>query len=520
MTDLLSAYNAIPYPGQPLAQAHPDRLATLATLFGLSAPKLETCRVLELGCGDGLNLIGIAQNLPDAQCLGIDLAAAGIEKGDAIIHQLTLKNITLRQLDIIEIDETLGKFDFIIAHGLYSWVPENVRDKILSICKENLAEDGIAYVSYNVYPGAYLRNMVRDMMRYHVAEFESAQQKIEQARAIVEFIADSARDDSEIYKPLLQKERDRIRGFLDSSLYHDDLSVFDTPVYFYQFVEHAERHGLHYLSEAQFFETQAGIFPPDVIDVLNRVADSRVAKEQYMDFLKGRRFRQTLLCYAERKFEPILRSEHVVNFRIGAPVYPESSCDVNTHEVMTFVGVKHSAVKTDNPLIKAALLHLGKIWPGTIHFEDLLDHARSVSGVQMNRQESATTLADMLLRAFAGAVVEFHLLPPNYVIQPSEYPVASPLARLQSIEGVKVTNLRHYAIKIEDPIGRRLLQLLDGSRNRVQLIDELTKWVIAEKVALPRLEVEKRSEVQVREKIDGQLENSLIELGHLALLSA
>lgn len=516
-----TTYDTILYPGHALAQAHPDRLATLATLFGMSVPKVETSRILELGCGDGINLIAIALNLPEANCLGIDLAAAGIEKGNALIQQLGLKNVTLHQIDILEIGKDFGQFDYIIAHGLYSWVPENVRNKILAICKENLAENGIAYVSYNTYPGAYLRNMVRDMMRYHVGEFESAQQKIEQARAFVEFIAESARDDSEVYQPLLQKERDRIRGFLDSSLYHDDLSECNAPVYFYQFMEHAGRHGLQYLSEAHFFETQAGIFPPNVVEVLNQVSDSIIAKEQYLDFLKGRRFRQTLLCHVENKFDPIPRSENIVNFYIGAPVYPESlPCNINSQDAVTFIGPKNSAIKTDNPLIKAALLQLGKVWPKTIHFNDLLDIARTVCNDKLDKQESLRILADMLLRAYAGAVVEFHLLPAQFVVQPSEYPVASPLARLQSAEGIKVTNLRHYTIKIEDPMGHRLLQLLDGSRDRKQLIDELSQWVIAEKLPLPQIEIEKANAGQIYATVAEQLENNLIELGHLALLTA
>ncbi len=516
------AYDAILYPGQPLAQAHPDRLTTLAALFGLAIPKLEASHILELGCGDGLNLIGIAQNMPNAQCLGVDLAAAGLERGNAVIQQLSLQNITLKLLDINEIGADFGQFDFIIAHGLYSWVPEKIRDKILSICKNNLTENGIAYVSYNTYPGGYLRNMVRDMMRYHVEEFDSAQQKIEQARAIVEFIADSARDDSDVYRQLLQKEHERIRQFLDSSLYHDDLSESNAPVYFHQFMDHAKRHGLQYLSEAHFFETQAGVFPPNVVDVLNQVSDSRIAKEQYMDFLKGRRFRQTLLCHGDHKLEPLPCAENIMNFLVGAPVYPESGTkfEIDSCETVTFIGPEHSAIKTDNPLIKAALLHLGKIWPDTIHFKDLLNYAFSACDIQLDVQESEKKLADMLLRAYAGAVVEFHLLPPAFVLHPGEYPIASHLARIQCTEGNKVTNLRHYAIKIEDPIGHRLLQLLDGTRNRAQLIDALTEWVCAEEEILRQFEAGSTSKANIYAKLSEQLESNLEELGHLALLSA
>lgn len=514
-------YETVHYPGQSLAQAHPDRLATLALLHGFCTPYLATSRILELGCGDGTNLISVALSLPEAMCVGIDLAEAGIKKGRAYIQQLGLKNIDLQQYDILEIDGNFGQFDFIIAHGLYAWVPENVRDKILSICKTNLAEKGVAYVSYNTYPGAYLRNMVRDMMRYHVGEMETAQQKIEQARAFVEFIADSARDDSEVYRPLLMKERERIRGFLDSSLFHDDLADCNSPVYFSEFMAHAARYGLQYLSEAQFFETQAGIFPPDVVEVLNRISDSRIAKEQYLDFLKGRRFRQTLLCHAENKVIENPQSEAVIQFYIAAPLYPEAQpCDVNSQALAVFRGPKNSAIQTDNPLIKAALLRLGSTWPRALHFSELFNEAYNACAIKPDKHESEKALADMLLRAYAGAVVEFHTIPFSFVVNPGEFPVASPLARLQSLNGNKVTNLRHYTIRIEDPVGHRLLQLLDGSRNRADLIDALSQWVDSENVDFLKQATETRSTKAIREKVADQLETSLTELGHLALLTA
>ena len=284
---------------------------------------------------------------------------------------------------------------------------------------------------------------------------------------------------------------------------------------------HAARYGLQYLSEAQFFETQAGIFPPDVVEVLNRISDSRIAKEQYLDFLKGRRFRQTLLCHAENKVIENPQSEAVIQFYIAAPLYPEAQpCDVNSQALAVFRGPKNSAIQTDNPLIKAALLRLGSTWPRALHFSELFNEAYNACAIKPDKHESEKALADMLLRAYAGAVVEFHTIPFSFVVNPGEFPVASPLARLQSLNGNKVTNLRHYTIRIEDPVGHRLLQLLDGSRNRADLIDALSQWVDSENVDFLKQATETRSSKTIREKVADQLETSLTELGHLALLTA
>jgi cyclopropane fatty-acyl-phospholipid synthase-like methyltransferase len=164
-----NAYDAVAYISKPFPQTHPDNLATLATLFGLQPPPLDNCRVLELGCASGGNLIPMAVSLPGSTCVGIDLSANQIADGQKTLAALGLKNVQLKHLSILDIDESFGEFDYIICHGVYSWVPEDVQDKILSICAANLARDGVAYVSYNTFPGWHMRGMIRDMMCYHVS---------------------------------------------------------------------------------------------------------------------------------------------------------------------------------------------------------------------------------------------------------------------------------------------------------------------------------------------------------------
>lgn len=521
-----NTYDTVLYPGFPLAQAHPNRLATLATLLGMTPPDVPRCRVLEVGCGDGTNMISVALGLPDAHCVGIDLAAAGIEKGQSVVHELGLKNVTLRQMDLMDVSRDLGEFDFIVAHGLYSWVPEAVRDKLMSVCSENLARNGVAYISYNTYPGAHLRNMVRDMMRFHVGEFPDSQQQVEQARAFINFLATEAKTDDGVYPQVVKKEQARIAEFRDSSLFHDDLAECNAPVYFYRFVEHAARYGLKYLAEAQFFEMQAGIFPPHVVETLNQISDSLIAKEQYLDFLKGRRFRQTLLCHRERSLDYALRPEKLATFSIASPLRPETpEVDLQLRTVTTFVGPKNSSLATDNPVIKAAVVALGEAWPQALPFDELLTTACAASGrKETNDPESLAAdgqaLGDLLLRAYAGNIVEFHVCPPRFVTRPSERPIASPLARLQSREHAKVTNLRHYNIAIEGELPRYLLQLLDGSRDREALLDALTALVKTGAFIIEREGTAVQDSQTIQQFLAVELERNLAELSQHALLVA
>jgi cyclopropane fatty-acyl-phospholipid synthase-like methyltransferase len=154
MNDTLEArYNQVLYTGYAQSDTHPGRLATLARLFGMSPAPPEGCRVLDIGCGDGINLISIAQSLPNSSCVGIDLSERTIALGCAIVTEVGLTNVTLMKMDIMDITPEFGAFDYIIAHGLYSWIPDGVRDRLLAVCRQNLAPQGVAYISYNTYPG-------------------------------------------------------------------------------------------------------------------------------------------------------------------------------------------------------------------------------------------------------------------------------------------------------------------------------------------------------------------------------
>src|ERR1700693_2505117 len=161
-----TAHDAVMYPGSPFSQTHPDRLATIAALYGFPAAPPERCRVLELGCGDGGNLIPMAYLLPGSTFLGLDSAGAGGTRGREQIAALGLTNVTLLHVYLLEASN-LGTYDYVIAHGVYSWVPPSVQERVLAIASEVLAPNGVAYVSYNALPGGHVRNAMRQMMLWH-----------------------------------------------------------------------------------------------------------------------------------------------------------------------------------------------------------------------------------------------------------------------------------------------------------------------------------------------------------------
>ncbi|NJN84887.1 MAG: class I SAM-dependent methyltransferase [Caldilineaceae bacterium] len=165
-----NAYDQIPYPSLSYAGTHPSHLAVLAAILGMKPAPVTACRVLEVGCASGGNLIPMAYALPGSSFVGVDYSARQIDAGQAWRDQLQLENVKLLAADIRNLDDSLGEFDFIIAHGVYSWTPPDVRDALLALCGRQLAPNGVAFVSYNTYPGWHMTGIIRDAMTFHTLD--------------------------------------------------------------------------------------------------------------------------------------------------------------------------------------------------------------------------------------------------------------------------------------------------------------------------------------------------------------
>ena len=481
-SDSSASYDRVPYTSLSYSETHPDRLATIARLFGMSPPPVTDCRVLEMGCASGGNLIPMAYSLPGSEFVGVDLSARQIALGKEMVRAAGLSNVTLRELDIRRIDAGMGQFDYIIAHGVYSWVPTDVRDHVLRVCRENLAPNGVAYVSYNTYPGWHMMNIVRDMMRYHTREVDDPREVVKRARELIGFMAGAVPDGNNaygaflrMYDRMLHEQRETSKGGDDSFILHDELEEVNAPVYFERFVAHAEQHGLQYLSEAQYHKTFPGEFPPQVRAGLEQLARDRIEFEQYLDFVRNRTFRQTLLCHQEVSLRRTLRAEDMAGFYVASRARPvAASPDARAGVVEQFRSRDGATLSTDHPVTKVAMAYLGEVWPRAVRFDALLNQARATLGAQAtsDAEQDARALAANLLRAYgySDQLVEWHVYEPPFTVDIGERPLASPIARLQARERFTVTNLRHERVRL-DALSRRLLLCLDGSRDRQRVVE-------------------------------------------------
>ena len=297
-------YSELGYKSMPFPYTTPATLEAYAALVGVSAPNPKTARVLELGATYGGNIISQALFNPDATFVGIELSQEQVEKGNEVIANAGLTNVSLVQSDIASIGSEIGTFDYIIAHGVYSWVDDGVKEALLRLIDEHLAEDGIAYISYNTYPGWHTMDEVRQLMMFSnrdKAQFNH-KEKVLHGKTIGSIVG------SQILKYDNLKERNSkflgaLRSVMQKDEYyvgHDHLEPNNDPVYFYQFNDHLGAHNLAYLCDADLTLSMVRSFDADIADTLDKLAlNDHVAQEQYLDFMLDTTFRKSIICKAK-----------------------------------------------------------------------------------------------------------------------------------------------------------------------------------------------------------------------------
>lgn len=297
-------YSELGYKSMPFPYTTPATLEAYAALVGLSAPNPKTARVLELGATYGGNIISQALFNPDATFVGIELSQEQVEKGNEVIANAGLTNVSLIQSDIASIGSEIGTFDYIIAHGVYSWVDDDVKEALLRLINEHLAEDGIAYISYNTYPGWHTMDEVRQLMMFSNRDKTqfNHKEKVLHGKTIGSIVG------SQILKYDNLKERNSkflgaLRSVMQKDEYyvgHDHLEPNNDPVYFYQFNDHLGAHNLAYLCDADLTLSMVRSFDADIADTLDKLAvNDHVAQEQYLDFMLDTTFRKSIICKAK-----------------------------------------------------------------------------------------------------------------------------------------------------------------------------------------------------------------------------
>lgn len=436
----------------------------MAILHGLSPAPVGHCRVLEIACGDGANLIPMAYAIPGSEFVGFDLAGAPILRGQARIGELGLKNARLFQGDLLEVGAGFGQFDYIIAHGIYAWAPEPVRDRVLALCAELLADHGVAFISYNAMPGGFLRLMLRDMMLFRIQDIDDPLKRVEEGMAFLHLVCE-ARPEDDPYRPILEAQIKRMDRPNLGAVRHDEMSEAYQPVHFLELAQHAQKHGLQYLCESVLPP------PPDpgYREEINQTLESAAAgdflrKEQLLDFVRLRAYRETLLCRKERLVRRDFPAECFRHLLFASQTTPAEGEKPGATAFVLPGGIK---MESNHPGVTALLLELGKAWPYALSFESL-EPILAGAGLALDAQGVA-----LLVRLAISQMIKFRAWNPSLARTIPERPKASAVSRQEVLTHDRITSLLHLVVRVEDANARTLLKRLDGSLTHAELLQAM-----------------------------------------------
>lgn len=461
---------------------HPNRFATTAILFGMHPTPVTHCRVLELGGGDGANLIPMAFNLPDSEFVGIGLDAAEVKRANEKITALKLKNIKISHTNLNDVTKEIGSFDYIIANGIYSWVTPEERASVLRIMRDALTPNGVAYVNYNAYPGWHMQSMLRDVLMYHIKGIDNQYEAVEKARLFLEFLANALPMDANPYGLFFKATWENTRDWDDSSFHHQFLNKINQPFYFHELIEAANKFDLSYLGEAEFHSMNPDNLPEPIRDAIQAFSTDIISIEQNMDFIRARPFRETLLCHREAEINRKIDVSSIRQFLFSASVKPIADISkIKSDEKVEFTTYEGGKFTLSHPAIKSLMYFFSQHWPEPASISTMLAATHRYLDLPFNLANdntapSATSKAivDMLWFYYQKGLLKTYMHVMPMTMQISEFPQVSALTRFDALHQPWVANQVHDPVPIT-AFRRRLLPLLDGKHDIDKLVTELAE---------------------------------------------
>lgn len=464
--DTLATYDELPYDSLPLSETQPDVLAATARLHGFEAPEPSCARILELGCAQGGNLIPLAWRWPGCECVGVELSRVQAQAGADFVARLGLANVRILHADLAMLPDDLGEFDYIIAHGVYSWVPPAVRSALLDACRRHLSAHGIAYVSFNVTAGWERLQPLRETLLARTDPGVPAPVRHRQALEVLASL------EAEWSDPVLLKEIAYLKAAAPSYLFHEYLAAFNEPMRFADFAAELDAKGLRYVGEAS--PRQAVV---ELEDAWGLAPEGMMARwldaEAALDEALGTRFRRALACRDDAACAQPPQARMLAALAFYADLGSDEEIDLEAATEQRFVDPAGNGFPIRHPVMKAAAMALSAAYPEALPYPQLVASARQAMaelapGAVLDFDEAG------FLDALFPLVMRHGVMPTVWAgpaaAAPGERPCVHALARLQAATpGWVPSGVRHTAMDV-DPAGRALLAMLDGTRTVADLV--------------------------------------------------
>jgi SAM-dependent methyltransferase/methyltransferase-like protein len=466
-------YNDMPYQSVAYPASSPDRIAAVAHLFGLTPPDPARARVLELGCASGGNILPFAQRFPEARLLGIDLSEGQVATGQRRIAALGLDNIEIRHGDIAEVDLPAAAFDYLVVHGVWSWIPEHAQEAVFAIAQRCLAPGGLAYISYNTFPGWNMRKTVRDLTTYHAGSGGTPEFRVARARWLLDTLG--AMPERGVYSQMLKQEAELNARQPDSYILGEFLADHNRPVYFHEFIARAQKEDLAYLSEADVAASIPETLGAETARVVRKIAgDNGMALEQYMDFFIGRQFRRSILTKPDPE-KPLARKlalSRLAELHLRSSWRRDPEALPGIERRWTFRDQKRDVSEAEEALFEALAAAAPSSMPVSALIRAVLAKVEAAG-----EKEIAALLTALFRMAFSGGF-DLTFLPYKAGRASDAKPRVSDLVRLEAASGQSwLSAPRHEPVSLGADSLVSLVPFVDGTRSKQELTDFLTAQI-------------------------------------------
>ncbi|AOR59115.1 methyltransferase domain-containing protein [Pectobacterium parmentieri] len=479
---IAQSYDRQVYESGAFSFSSPGHLRAAAQLFGLESVPLAQARVLELGCAGGGNLLPFALAYPQAHVVGVDLSTMQVEQGQELVAALGIKNLHLQAMSLTDITPEFGEFDYIIAHGVFSWIPPEVRNGMLRVMRENLSPNGIAYISYNTYPGWKAGDIVRDAMLLHSHGLQDDETRLNSAKAVLNLLSKGIASNNAMSTALVNVVN-HLSAQSDHYITHEYLETFNSPCYLLEFADLLQQNGLEHVGDAEIHTELAIIYGEHVQlnHSLVAMGQPRVLRQQYLDFAIGRNFRKSIVVHQQRaeqvRVSPDL--EQLADLRWAGYFEETSPAEATPKGMRRFVNHNNNDLLTRSKTMLAVIQSLTEAWPATLDVDTLAAKVKVTLGNSDDTEMRQAVLAELQLLFRLGRL-RYTLDTGPYDHYDKTAAMAKPklvasLAYLVAKRheqglGIKIHNLWHETVNLAlNDAERFLLPNLDGSRSTMEL---------------------------------------------------
>lgn len=455
------SYDIFPYTSRARYESHPARIAAIARLMDVEVAAPEGCTVLELGCGAGGNILPLAELYPHSSFVGIDGATTQVEAARGMAESIGLHNITFCAHDLATYQVEAGRYDYIICHGVFSWVAPAIQSRILEICAQGLTPTGVAYISYNILPGWRQRGALRDIIRFGatLANSDDASERLEGGLKFLELVAATRpTTGTDLYGSYLAEGVARLRGSDHSYLLHEFLEEHNTALLFTDFMQQAQAIGLQYLAEARPAFMYSTDLPAEFGEFLAQAVPGVLEREQALDIARNRMLRETLLCHARHTLKRDLRASRFRQLSFATEYRARGGVDGAQVQFTDLVSGR--TVPLPHSPERAVLAQIAAAGAAGVPLGELSGDPGTTMGAVATLWQAGfldAVVAQVPVCTAAGEAVAG-----------TGVALASKLARHQAVAGPLVTSLRHRTHELSSA-ERIALSLSDGTRDFSQV---------------------------------------------------